>query len=595
MAESVLNQPCRIMETEVRRLDGASPGNDLMHRESQISLPSKTQTEASNDEEEDSIERDLRLMGIIIPRPEKPVAKSRRPKRSLKITLTGIKSDSLHEEEERGAVETHTEEERRQAELPTQSKTAELVTRSQTYPEHGRKSVITSTSQEALNASIIQQRNEVIQPTGIPSQSASSAANAGLPSEASSTATTSANKRRRASNGRWTSVKQSRSKLTSSTDEDVVRVNDASPTTPDMRNGANAIAQTRSGRRIHRPEVLVLEYHRRSRAKRENDYSGSSHLASARSDNHKRSSGVFSVAGARRQRSCRSSRTQGPVQGCSRCERTSISSGNLLVYCDKCNSGWHQFCHHPPIDDQITEDKHAPWICMVCKPAVVKPDPRNVWRRRLRKSRQNVPAFTPALPLPPRESSGSDFSYDERRNYLASLSHTALVNLLLDISTKSPDLLMFPQNLRSLPSVSFLPDSTPSTVSKRVPRSGVDVGVAGSVGQQVISDCTYGDTNKDHDDKGEYVEDHRLYPEPGNGFQLPPMEEDLHMLLEDADCVTFSHSLHGPAAMTVGHCNAAGIRKPTDVIETAAFAKWPFLMGAVKYTMWESEMEVKNE
>lgn len=53
----------------------------------------------------------------------------------------------------------------------------------------------------------------------------------------------------------------------------------------------------------------------------------------------------------------------------------------------------------------------------------------------------------------------------------------------------------------------------------------------------------------DEDDFDE-IEDHRLYPRPGNGFTPPSDPADLNILAEDPESQTFSHRLHGPAKQT---------------------------------------------
>ncbi|KAJ5487810.1 hypothetical protein N7530_002110 [Penicillium desertorum] len=42
-------------------------------------------------------------------------------------------------------------------------------------------------------------------------------------------------------------------------------------------------------------------------------------------------------------------------------------------------------------------------------------------------------------------------------------------------------------------------------------------------------------------------EDYRAYPEAGQGFQVPLTPSDLDIMAEDKDCLTFSHSIRGPA------------------------------------------------
>lgn len=52
----------------------------------------------------------------------------------------------------------------------------------------------------------------------------------------------------------------------------------------------------------------------------------------------------------------------------------------------------------------------------------------------------------------------------------------------------------------------------------------------------------------DEDDFDE-IEDHRLYPRPGNGFSTSSEPAELNILAEDPESQTFSHRLHGPAKL----------------------------------------------
>ncbi|EKV08354.1 hypothetical protein PDIG_59690 [Penicillium digitatum PHI26] len=42
-------------------------------------------------------------------------------------------------------------------------------------------------------------------------------------------------------------------------------------------------------------------------------------------------------------------------------------------------------------------------------------------------------------------------------------------------------------------------------------------------------------------------EDYRVYPEAGQGFQVPSTPSDLDIMAEDENCLTFSHSIRGAA------------------------------------------------
>jgi hypothetical protein len=171
----------------------------------------------------------------------------------------------------------------------------------------------------------------------------------------------------------------------------------------------------------------------------------------------------------------------------------------------------------------------------------------------------------------PTRVAGSQFTTEQKRAYLAGLSHTDLVNLLLHISNSGPDLPIFPSNLLELRASVFFPSSTippttvmtgitpnaanslPSAVSNTTANSGIAPNISGHGYPSLPGTGTRAARREDitTDDEDEYVhiEEHRLYPKPGNGFCLPADSEDLDMLLEDPGCATFSYALHGPATV----------------------------------------------
>lgn len=176
-----------------------------------------------------------------------------------------------------------------------------------------------------------------------------------------------------------------------------------------------------------------------------------------------------------------------------------------------------------------------------------------------------VPNY-PLLSIPKGEVGAAEFSADERRGFLSSLSHATLVELLMTISDNNPILPMFPENMRDLQSSKFafrLPISdapTPSTsVSGNVSTSNDtrDSASASTEGNKQNEDsapeATSSSTTRRQyeeisDDDSEYeFQEHRLYPRAGNGFRLSLNVDDMDIMREDPACPTFSYSLHGPA------------------------------------------------
>lgn len=51
---------------------------------------------------------------------------------------------------------------------------------------------------------------------------------------------------------------------------------------------------------------------------------------------------------------------------CKLCEKPDSRVGNQIVFCDRCNTPWHQSCHKPPIPESVVEIEEAEWVCREC-------------------------------------------------------------------------------------------------------------------------------------------------------------------------------------------------------------------------------------
>jgi PHD-finger len=215
---------------------------------------------------------------------------------------------------------------------------------------------------------------------------------------------------------------------------------------------------------------------------------------------------------------------------CMHCQRGHSPATNSIVFCDECNSAWHQFCHDPPIGKQLIDVKEAEWFCNECRPG------QRITLLKLRLPPRTKPVSTESSLAP--LVCGSRFTAEEQRGYLSSLSHASLVDMLITLSKKNPSLPVFPENMKDLHQSKFV--ITPSTTNAPSISAGI------SKATETGPDQIMGDAKEDSDSGSEYeVEEHRLYPRPGNGFCLLPEEEDLDILLEDPACSTFSYTLHG--------------------------------------------------
>jgi succinate--hydroxymethylglutarate CoA-transferase len=52
---------------------------------------------------------------------------------------------------------------------------------------------------------------------------------------------------------------------------------------------------------------------------------------------------------------------------CKRCGRGHSPASNMIVFCDGCNSPYHQMCHDPLISDEAVQDENKDWYCKDCQ------------------------------------------------------------------------------------------------------------------------------------------------------------------------------------------------------------------------------------
>lgn len=165
---------------------------------------------------------------------------------------------------------------------------------------------------------------------------------------------------------------------------------------------------------------------------------------------------------------------------CVHCGRGNSPSSNQIVFCDGCNTTWHQKCHDPSIPDDVIEVRESEWLCASCKPvpraetkakstkpAVKKDGPQTMKAQKPASKAQRQQQQARGLDV-----GGSQFTTAEQRGYLAALSHTQLVELVVRIATENPNVPVFPANLRALPSSQFTPAPVDTTMlSASIPGS----------------------------------------------------------------------------------------------------------------------------
>lgn len=57
----------------------------------------------------------------------------------------------------------------------------------------------------------------------------------------------------------------------------------------------------------------------------------------------------------------------GEASVCKNCGRGPSPRGNVIVFCDGCNTPWHQHCHDPPISSEVVRFEEKEWFCGDCE------------------------------------------------------------------------------------------------------------------------------------------------------------------------------------------------------------------------------------
>lgn len=57
----------------------------------------------------------------------------------------------------------------------------------------------------------------------------------------------------------------------------------------------------------------------------------------------------------------------GEASVCKNCGRGHSPRGNVIVFCDGCNTPWHQHCHDPPITAEVVRVEEKEWFCGDCE------------------------------------------------------------------------------------------------------------------------------------------------------------------------------------------------------------------------------------
>ncbi|KAG7009575.1 hypothetical protein G7Y79_00002g006900 [Physcia stellaris] len=188
-------------------------------------------------------------------------------------------------------------------------------------------------------------------------------------------------------------------------------------------------------------------------------------------------------------------RKPGEAAVCKNCGRGHSPLSNMIVFCDGCNSPWHQHCHNPPISQEVIRIQEREWHCDTCS---ILRSSKTAWTAHISAERMTLA---------------------EKRRYLLSLPADNLVSLLLHATTLHPSLPIF--------SAAKPPTAEAVQLTQQTPQLQ-------TVEQAAAEEELY-----------DYFAERELlpYPKAGHGVaaKLPCESVDLGILL-DEDVVSFSHS-----------------------------------------------------
>ncbi|MCJ1376615.1 hypothetical protein MMC20_007858 [Loxospora ochrophaea] len=214
-------------------------------------------------------------------------------------------------------------------------------------------------------------------------------------------------------------------------------------------------------------------------------------------------------------------RQAGEKAVCKNCGRGHSPKSNVIVFCDGCNTPWHQYCHDPRINEETVRVEEVEWLCGDC--IVMREEKKHVEGKVGGEAVSLVEVSDSLLFLFPMrfamfEKLVTDCC-EQRRRYLQTLPQEQLVALLLHATFLHPSLPIFSSPLRQRP-----PTSAPGLSSDPISHALAE-----------DADPLVETEEQPYDDR-----DLLPYPKPGNGLQFPPESQSLALLL-DEDIVTFSH------------------------------------------------------
>ncbi|KAL7628415.1 hypothetical protein AAE478_002617 [Parahypoxylon ruwenzoriense] len=206
---------------------------------------------------------------------------------------------------------------------------------------------------------------------------------------------------------------------------------------------------------------------------------------------------------------------------CKVCTRGLSPTGNQIVFCDGCNSCWHQLCHEPCIDDDFVSNESRSWFCGRC----------TAKRERLLARKKSLDAF--------KGVSWAGKSADQKRNYLNGVPHAQLVNIIMYCTELHPDLPIFPSN-ESLRRSNGMAFDSPTRYTRKLSTPDTHPANGGKTKAGAAADNRDWDRDRDREERESSMESvPPAWPKAGNGC-LKGLRMDEDDLRDNNDYEAFS-------------------------------------------------------
>lgn len=151
---------------------------------------------------------------------------------------------------------------------------------------------------------------------------------------------------------------------------------------------------------------------------------------------------------------------------CQICQRGQSPAANMIVFCDGCNTPYHQLCHDPPIDNLVVTVVEAQWLCNLCD---VKRVDRNVQTGLCGENISEEDVSPILLHMNCLHWVLTSLRILQKKIYLASLPLSSLVDLLFFCEKKIPSLPFYPPNIKEVIKDIRSPTSNTSSRTLKTP------------------------------------------------------------------------------------------------------------------------------